>query len=130
MICSLSCLGADEAAIAELKAGKRTDADVSWWVEDTNDNTRALQSALDSGAKRVIIPYKATPWVSGPLFLRSNQEIILEKGAILQAKDADFHGINSKFINAEQVENVTLKGYFATIKMNRARYIQPPFIPE
>ena len=127
MICSMSCLGIDKAAIAELKAGKRTEANVNWWVENKNDDTRALQSALDSGAARVIIPYKATPWVSGPLFLRSNQEIILGKGAILQAKDDTFYEMNTKFINAEQVENITIRGYSATIKMNRDRYIQPPF---
>jgi Right handed beta helix region len=127
IICSTSCLGIDKVAIAELKAGKRTEANVNWWVDDKNDNTLALQNALDSGAKRVIIPYKATPWISGPLFLRSNQEIILEKGAILQAKDDAFHEINTKFININQVENVTISGYFASIRMNRDRYIQPQF---
>ena len=127
VICGTSCLGIDQAAIAELKAGKRTEANANWWAEDKNDNTRALQSALDSGAKRVIIPYKATPWISGPLFLRSNQEIILEKGAILQAKDDAFHGINAKFLNLNQVENIMIKGYSASIRMNRARYILPPF---
>jgi len=120
-------LGIDKAAVAELKAGKRTEANATWWTEDENDNTKALQSALDSGAKRVIIPYKATPWISGPLFLRSNQEIILEKGAILQAKDDAFHEIDSKFLNLDQVENVTLRGDSTSIKMNRARYILPPF---
>jgi len=127
VICSTSCLGINKLAIAELKAGKRTEANVYWWVDDKNDNTQALQSALNSGAKRVIIPYKATPWISGPLFLRSNQEIILAKGAILQAKDDAFHKINTKFLNVKQVENITIRGYFATIRMNRARYIQPPF---
>ncbi len=127
IICSTSCLGIDKVAIAELKAGKHTEANVNWWVEDKSDNTQALQNALDSGAKRVIIPYKATPWISGPLFLRSNQEIILEKGAILQAKDDAFHEINTKFLNVKQVENVTIRGYSASIRMNRARYILPPF---
>lgn len=127
IICGMSCLGVDKAAIAELKAGKRIDADVSWWTDNENDNTRALQSALDSGAKRVIIPYKTTPWLSGPLFLRSNQEIVLEKGAVLQAKDDDFHGIDIKFLNMRQLENVTIRGYGASIRMNRACYIQPPF---
>lgn len=123
IICSTSSLGIDK----EFKVGEHTAANVNLCVKDKNDNTQALQNALDSGAKRIIIPYKATPWISGPLFLRSNQEIILEKGAILQAKDDAFHDINTKFINFKQVENVTIRGYSATIKMNRARYIQSPF---
>ena len=127
IICSTSCLGIDKLAIAKLKTGKYSEANVNWWVDNKSDNTKALQNALDSGAKRVIIPYKATPWISGPLFLRSNQEIILEKGAILQAKDDDFHQLNTKFLNLQQLENVTIKGYSASIKMNRARYIRAPF---
>ena len=127
LICGTTCLGIDKTAIAELKAGKRSEANVSWWADDKNDNTSAIQNTLDSGAKRVIIPYKATPWISGPLFLRSNQEIILEKGAVLQAKDDDFRTLNTKFINIKHCENVTITGYSATIKMNRAYYIKPPF---
>ncbi|MDD5729142.1 MAG: right-handed parallel beta-helix repeat-containing protein [Victivallales bacterium] len=127
MICSIACPGIDEAAIAELKAGKRTEANVSWWLEDKSDNTRALQGALDSGAKRVIIPCKATPWISGPLFLRSNQEIILEKGAVLQAKNDAFQETDARFLNLNRLENVTISGYSASISMNRARYLLPPF---
>ena len=126
-ICSTSCLGINKVAIAEFKAGKRIVANVNWWVDDKNDNTQALQNALDSGAKQVIIPYKATPWISGPLFLRSNQEIIFEKGVILQAKDDAFQKLNSKFINIKELENVTITGYSASIKMNRAYYIKPQF---
>ena len=127
IICSTACFGIDKTAIAELKAGKRSKANVNWWADDKTDNTSAIQSALDSGAKRVIIPYKATPWLSGPLFLRSNQEIILEKGAVLQAKDDDFRKLNTKFINIRHCNNVTITGYSATIKMNRAYYIKAPF---
>ncbi|MDD5597976.1 MAG: right-handed parallel beta-helix repeat-containing protein [Victivallaceae bacterium] len=127
MICGMSCLGIDKAAIAELNAGKRTEADVDWWAEDESDNTQTLQNALDSGVQRIIIPYKATPWISGPLFLRSNQEIILEKGAVLQAKDDAFYEAGSKFLNLNQIENVTIRGDSASIRMNRGRYLLPPF---
>jgi hypothetical protein len=115
IVCAISCPGAEQASSVTCRA------------DNKNDHTRALQSALDSRAARVIIPYKATPWISGPLFLRSNQEIILEKGAILQAKDDAFYEVNSKFLNLNQIENVTIRGDSASIRMNRGRYILPPF---
>ena len=42
-------------AIAQVKAGEITEAKASWWGFNPVDSTDALQAAIDSGAKRVII---------------------------------------------------------------------------
>ena len=47
----------DNAAIAEVAAGKRTTANAAWWGFSKNDSTAALQAAIDSGAKTVVVPY-------------------------------------------------------------------------
>ncbi len=123
----LNCMGNNNQAIEDLKSGKRSDANVMWWGFNQTDSTAILQKAIDSGAKKVVIPKTEKPWISGPLYLRSNQEILLEPGAILQARDEKFVPIHNRLLNLNGVENVSISGYGATIKMNRHRYILPPF---
>jgi hypothetical protein len=43
-------------AVQEVRAGKRTEANAAWWGFDEEDSTEALQAAIRSGAKRVIVP--------------------------------------------------------------------------
>ena len=43
-------------AIADVRSGKSTVANAAWWGFDAEDATEALQSAIDSGVKRVVVP--------------------------------------------------------------------------
>lgn len=43
-------------AIADVQSGKRTDANAAWWGFNPEDATEGLQAAIDSGARRLIIP--------------------------------------------------------------------------
>ena len=47
---------ANEAAVAEVAASARTEANAAWWGFDPDDATAAVQAAIDSGAARVRNP--------------------------------------------------------------------------
>lgn len=51
------------------------------------DATSALQAAIDTGARRVIVPNMGTDWLVSTIMLTmSNQDIILEEGANITGK--------------------------------------------
>jgi len=64
-ICSASGAGQQEtlsnfanpAAVKEVLSSKGTVANAAWWSFDENDSTLALQGAIDSGARKVVVPY-------------------------------------------------------------------------
>src|SRR5437899_1465476 len=43
-------------AVAEVQSSKRSTANAAWWGFNEEDATDALQAAIRSGAKRVIVP--------------------------------------------------------------------------
>ena len=57
---------------------------------DAKDATVCLKRAIASGAEKVIIDNVGKEWLSGPLVLRSNLELVLEKGVTLRAKSELF----------------------------------------
>ena len=63
------------AAVAATAAWAK-EVKVSSFGYDPEDSTRFLQAALDSGADRVIVDRQKDPWISKPLFGRSNTEIV------------------------------------------------------
>src|SRR3954471_6669902 len=83
---------ANPAAVQEVVSGKRTEANAAWWGFDERDATKALQAAIRSGAKKVSVPALGKPWIVGPLFLESDQEIMFEKGVVVQALAGSFRG--------------------------------------
>lgn len=118
---------ADPQAVAEVRAGKRDTANAAWWGFSAEDSTAALQAALDSGAKKIIIPYMGTPWILTPVNLRGNQEILIEPGVILLAKKGAFLGRGDSLLTADGVENLTIRGYGAVLRMHKSDYQQPPY---
>lgn len=118
---------ADPQAVAEVRAGKRDTANAAWWGFSAEDSTSALQAALDSGAKKVIIPYMGSPWVITPVNLRGNQEILIEPGVILLAKRGAFLGRGDSLLTADGVENLTIRGYGAVLRMHKSDYQKPPY---
>jgi hypothetical protein len=115
------------AAIAEVKAGKRPMAEAAWWGFDPRDATAALQAAIDSGARKVILKAMPSPWVVGPINLAGDQELVLEKGAVLQARRGAFMEIRERLLSATNKKNVAITGPGATIRMWRADYDKPPY---
>lgn len=78
---------------------------------DAEDSTRFLQAALDSGAPVIVLENKGSPWIAAtPLKGRSNQTILFEKGAWLQAKRGCFRGIGDMLLSFANCTNVALRG--------------------
>lgn len=109
-------------AIKEVESGKRKEAKASWWGYDSEDATKALQSAINSGAQKVIVEDMGTPWIVEPIQLASDQEVFFEKGVVVQAKRGSFKGTGDCLFTASVKKNVTLTGYGATFKMWKEDY--------
>lgn len=119
----------DPEAIAALGSDPAGEADAAWWGFDPKDSTAALQAAIDSGARRVLVPDMGSPWVVRPIELRGNQEIVFERGVVVAAKKGEFRGRTEDLLHAADVANLTLRGYGATLRMNKADYSSPPYEP-
>lgn len=94
-----SSAGKDEAVVRASSFG---------W--DAEDSTASLQAALDSGADTVVVDRQAGPWITRPLFARSNQTIVFEDGVRLEAKRGEFKGMNDELLSVDGVTNVTIRG--------------------
>ena len=112
----------DERAIREVVAGKRKEARASWWGFNPADSTAALQAAINSGAKKLVVENMGAPWVVDKLQLASNQEIVFAKGVVVQAKRGAFKGAGDSLFSAARKKNITLTGHGATLKMWKQDY--------
>ena len=122
VILSLSALMAAAAAAAAEDVVK-----ASSFGFDPVDSTEILQKALDSGAKKIVIDVQRSPWIVRPLFVRSNCEIVFERGTEVLAKKGEFRGKNDSLFTLRCCENVKLVGYGAVLRMHRADYAAAPY---
>jgi polygalacturonase len=119
---------ADAKLVEEVVSGKRAEANAAWWGFDPDDATETLQKAIDSGAKKLVVPNLGKPWIlSKTLRLTSNQEIVFEPGVTLLAMKGEFLGPGDALASAADRENVKLIGPGATFRMNKADYHKPPY---
>jgi hypothetical protein len=91
---------------------------------NATDATAALQGAINSRADTVIVPYMGSDWIVGPIRCVSNQTIIFEKGVNIVAKTGAFADNMAALFKNEGVSNVSLIGYGATFKMQKAEYLR------
>ncbi|QDT90019.1 right-handed parallel beta-helix repeat-containing protein [Gimesia algae] len=119
--------GINQRAIDSLKAGKTDVAYASWWGFDREDATAALQAAIHSGAKKVIIEKREAAWIVKPIQLASDQEIVFEEGVVVQAKKGEFKAATASLFNASLKKNIKLTGAGAILQMRRADYDAAPY---
>ncbi|MCC6857978.1 MAG: right-handed parallel beta-helix repeat-containing protein, partial [Bryobacterales bacterium] len=112
----------NRAAVEEVLSGKRSEANAAWWGFREDDATEALQAAIDSGAKRVVVPFQHAPWTVRPIRLKGNQEIVFEPGVLVLAKRGEFKGRGDSLFTAAGVSNLTVRGYGATLRMRKKDY--------
>jgi len=106
-------------------------------------DTNAIQTAINSGKPKVLIPDIKRPWVVGPIELQSNQEIIFKKGVVVEAMKGAFrilgddwntatnrHRRGDSLLWAICKENIRLNGYGATLRMQKAEYMAEDNISE
>ncbi len=114
-------------------AGAPAGAAVSaaWWGYQQTDATDALQAAVDSGARVVIVPRMAGPWIlSRTLDLRcGGLEIALEPGVVILAAKGAFRGAGECLIQAYGATDFSLLGYGASIRMRKNDYGKRPYEP-
>lgn len=89
---------------------------------DAEDATAALQGAIDSGARKVIVDNVGKTWFVNKIKLVSHQEIFFEKGVVVQAKRGAFKGRNDSLFTGTAVTEVSLMGAGATLKMWKEDY--------
>ena len=101
---------------------------VSKFGWDPEDSTRFIQAALDSDAPVIILDRQSGPWMTLPLWARSNKKIVFEPGVELQAKKGAFLGKRDYLFSVDGVTNVTLIGSGgARMKMHKSDYQKPPY---
>ncbi|NUM54077.1 MAG: right-handed parallel beta-helix repeat-containing protein [Candidatus Hydrogenedentes bacterium] len=120
-------VGPNPQAIAEIASGARTVANASWWGFNAEDATDALQAAIDSPAKTVIVPYMGAPWIVRPIRLRGGLELVFDPGVLVLAKRGEFQGGGDSLFDAADAENITIRGYGATLRMWKKDYQNPPY---
>lgn len=96
---------------------------------DATDSTAFLQAAIDSGARTVVVDKQNGPWVTTPLTLRSDLELVLEEGVEIVAKAGAFLPKGDNLMRAENVENLTIRGEGtgATLRMRKSEYWEAPY---
>jgi hypothetical protein len=109
-------------AIEEVRTGTRTVAQASWWGFQPEESTAALQAAIDSGVKQVVVEKMPTPWIVDQLRLASDQELRFEAGVEVLAKQGAFRGSADSLFSAASKQNIKLIGPGATLRMRRADY--------
>jgi len=113
--------------VAAVAQGAKEVANAGWWGFNEPDSTAAIQGAIDSGAKKVIVPFVGKPWIVTPLTLRSDLELFLEPGVLLLAKRGEFQGGGDSLLAANDAENLIIRGYGATLRMWKEDYQNPPY---
>ena len=109
------------------RAGSGNEASAAWWGFNAEDATKCLQSAIDSGAKKVVVPFMGTEWIGRPIRLRSNLELAFEPGVVVLAKKGEFRGKGDSLFAAADAENITLRGYGTTLRMRKKDYQHSPY---
>ena len=119
--------GQNPEAVAQVAAGKLAIANAAWWGFDSGDATSALQAAIDSKARTVIVPYMGEPWIVRPIRLRSNLELIFEPGVLVLAKKGEFRERLDCLLTATNESDITIRGYGAILRMRKRDYRNPPY---
>ena len=114
-----------EAVYQSPKLINHVSADI--WGFDDQNATFAIQSAIDSGASMVVIPYVGKPYYVDPIILASNQTIILEEGVVIAARKGSFRGGGDSLFLAENQKEIAIIGYGAVIEMRKDDYRKKPY---
>ena len=76
---------------------------------DPVEATAALQAALNSGARKVVVENMGAPWIMDNIQLASDHEIVFEKGVVVQARRGAFQGKGDTLFSASLKTNITLE---------------------
>ncbi len=113
---------ADSTSVAAVRDGRLSEARAVWWGFDPTNATAALQAAIGSGVRRLIVENVGAPWIIDPVQLVGDQEIVFEPGVVITARRGGFAGRGDSLFSANQLTNLTLTGTGAVLRMWREDY--------
>lgn len=95
----------------------------------TGDATEAFQDAINSSHSYIVIDKQPSDWVIQPsrFFNISNKTIVFESGVVLRSKSGAYSSPNAIMVDFRMPNNLVIKGYGATFKMNRGEYGKSEF---
>ncbi|MBO5941640.1 MAG: right-handed parallel beta-helix repeat-containing protein, partial [Kiritimatiellae bacterium] len=128
--CVLSLFAVAAAAVAAIAQDDAAVKVSSFGSFDAEDSTETIQKALDSGAARIVFDRQVSPWVTRPVYVRSNTEVIFEEGVELQAKSGAFRKARGNcLMSIVCASNVTLRalGKGGVLRMRKRDYQRPPY---
>ena len=71
----------------------------------------------------MIVPHVGKDWIVRPITLAADQELVLEEGVVVTAKRGEYRGTGDSVFRADKLANVTLRGYGATVRMQKEDYM-------
>ncbi|MDD3694513.1 MAG: right-handed parallel beta-helix repeat-containing protein [Lentisphaeria bacterium] len=96
---------------------------VSDFKPHKDDATAAMQSAIDSGAKTVIVDDPGFEYLVETINLRSNLELVFADKVVVRAKPGAFLGKGDFLFSIRNVKNLIMRGEGkAVLKMNKKDY--------
>ena len=99
MMLAAECAGRQEVGVKASTFG---------W--NATNATKCLQAAFDSGAAKVVVDRQSGDWIVEPVFLRSNQEVVVEDGVVVRALKGAYKHPNDCLFTVRGVSNVVLRG--------------------
>ncbi len=125
LVPAMFALERNAAKLAEVEAGRVTEARLSWWGFNPADSTSIIAEAIASKASTIIVDKMDSPWITGPVFLKSNLTLIFEDGAEWFARANDFVDTKEALVTANDVSNIKIIGRGTkggTLRMRKADY--------
>lgn len=98
--------------------------DASTFGFNSEDATECLKRALSSKFDTLVIRSHKADWNIAPLIIKdlASKTIIFENGVIIKALPGKFKDVNSSLISLVNVDNLTMIGSGAILKMNKSEY--------
>ena len=107
--------------LAYLLAASVAVSDFGW---NATNATAALQAAIDSGARTVVVDAMRGDWLLEPVKLRSNLEIVFGENVRVRAVPGAFRSKYDMMFKGQSVSNVTLRGESgAALEMCKKDYL-------
>ena len=107
------------AAVAmSASAGDSVTASSFGW--NPTNATKCLQTAFDSGAKKIVVDRQDSPWLVDMVRPRSDTEIVFADGVVVCARPGSMIRTVDNLFRCKGVTNLTLRGEGrAVLKMRR-----------
>ncbi|MBP5639047.1 MAG: right-handed parallel beta-helix repeat-containing protein [Victivallales bacterium] len=127
---AIAAIAPNQEQLAKVASGELKEARLSWWGFDENDSSDIIKSAIESKATTIVVDKMPTPWITLPVFLKSDMTLVFEDGAEMLAKKDAFKGLNDCLITIMKKSNVKIIGLGekgGILRMHKKDYQGPDY---